>query len=438
LSGLVAPLCRSDARAKTLWRRALLDAVPYLFLTLSTAVRLAAGLVLLKYLARHFGPSTFGLLTQVMGIAAIFYLFAGGGITNGVIRNISATSSEAERRRWMSAGTTIAILSSIALAAVAVALALFGGRAIFGDPDYAPVFVGIAAAQVLVGFGNLALAYFSGIGDSRSFAAIHIVANILSLLLLVALTQRLGLGGAIFGLVAGPATIGSVALWRFCRQAAHHGMFRIIWDRPLLKDLFSYALVMASSVTAVPVAQLLIRIDMSQRLGWNVVGYWQAVAKISDAYMLFIGVILINSLLPRLSSLPEDARALRILWRFGALLLGVFVLGCCVIYAVRDHLLLAVYSEQFSTASNLVLPQLIGDTLKVTTLLLYYYLMSRGRVLIVFVSELALGVVLYALYLVMVPSYGAIAPVYAYAGAYAAVLLVTTGLLHFVRARAPL
>jgi hypothetical protein len=69
-------------------------------------------------------------------------------------------------------------------------------------------------------------------------------------------------------------------------------------------------------------------------------------------------------------------------------------------------------------------------------LLMYYYLMSRGRVLIVFVSESALGVALYVLYLVLVPSFGAIAPVYAYAGAYAAVLLVTTGLLHFVQARA--
>jgi polysaccharide transporter, PST family len=370
-----------------------------------------------------------------MGVAAIFNLFAGGGITNGVIRNISATSSETERLRWMWAGTTIAILSSIALAAIAVALALFGGRAIFGDPDYAPIFIGIAAAQVLVGFGNLALAYFSGIGDTRAFAAVQIIANILSLLLLVALTQRLGLRGAILGLVVGPATIGAVALLRFYRQAARGGMFRIIWDRPLLKDLLSYALVMASSVTAVPLAQLLIRIDMSERLGWNVVGYWQAVAKISDAYMLFIGVILVNFLLPQLSSRHEAASALRILLRFGALLLGVFVVVCGVIYAVRDQLLLIVYSEQFLTASNLVLPQLIGDTLKVVTLLLYYYLMSRGRVLIVFVSELALGVALYVLYLVLVPSFGAIAPVYAYAGAYAAVLLITTGLLHFVQAR---
>jgi hypothetical protein len=56
-------------------------------------------------------------------------------------------------------------------------------------------------------------------------------------------------------------------------------------------------------------------------------------------------------------------------------------------------------------------------------------------VLIVFVAELALGVALYALYLVLVPSYGTIAPVYAFAAAYAAVLLVMIGLVHFADER---
>src|SRR5262249_2205274 len=141
-------------------RRPLLDAPPYLFLILSTAVRLAAGLALLKFLAWQFGPSTFGLLTQVMGAAALFYMFAGGGITNGIIRNISATSSEAERRLWMSAGTTITVLPSIALAAIAIVLTLVRGRAIFCDSDYAPIFLALSPAPVLVGFCNFALALF--------------------------------------------------------------------------------------------------------------------------------------------------------------------------------------------------------------------------------------------------------------------------------------
>jgi O-antigen/teichoic acid export membrane protein len=387
------------------------------------------GLVVLKYLAWQFGPAIFGLLTQVIGIASIFYLFAGGGITNGVIRNISATPSDAERRRWMSAGTTITILSSIALAAVAVALALFGERALFGEPGFKLVFVGIAAAQVLVGFGNLALAYFSGIGDNRTFATIQIVANILSLALLVLFTESVGLHGAIFGLIVGPATTGAVALWRFSRNAPHYNMFHIVWNWPLLKNLLSYAAVMASSVAAVPLAQLLIRINLSDRLGWEAVGYWQAVAKISDANMQFIGVIIINYLLPQLSSRQDAMSALRVLFRMGAQLLGLLVAVCALIYAARYYLILIIYSEEFLTASNLILPQLLGDTFKAATLLLYYYFMSRGRVLIVFVSELALGTVIYVLYLIMVPSHGVIAPIYAYTAAYAGALLLMTGIL---------
>lgn len=407
----------------------LFEASPHLLLIVSTAVRLTAGFVVLKYLAWQFGPTTFGLLSQVMGTAAIFYLCAGGGITNGVIRNLSTASSEDERHRWMSAATTITVLSSTILAAIALALALFGSNAIFGDPDYAPVFVGIAGAQVLLGFGNLALAYFSGMGDVRTFATAQIVANLLSLLLLIVLAESVGLAGAIAGLVVGPATVGVVALWQFFRRKSNVGMLRIVWEPPLLKDLLSYAAVMASSVAAVPIAQLFIRMDMSERLGWQAVGYWQAVAKISDASMLFIGVILINYLLPQLSRRNEAASALRFLARFGTLLLGLFVVGCSLIYLARDYILLIIYSEEFLVASSLVLPQLIGDTFKVGTLLLYYYFMSRGRVLVVLVLELALGVMLYALYLILVPSYGVFAPIYAYAAAYAGVLLVATGLL---------
>jgi PST family polysaccharide transporter len=193
---------------------------------------------------------------------------------------------------------------------------------------------------------------------------------------------------------------------------------------------------MASTVTAVPVAQLLIRIDMSEHLGWTAVGYWQAIAKLSDAYMLFVGVIIINFLLPELSKRHEPASALRMLLRFGGLLLGVFVFAGGMIYFVRDYLLLTVYAEEFLIASNLVLPQLVGDSLKVAFLMLQYYFISREQVFIIFVSELMLGLALYALYLVLAPLYGAIAPIYAYAAVYGALLLVMIALLPVTRVRA--
>lgn len=384
----------------------------------------------------QFGPGIFGLLTQVMGVAAIFYMFAGGGSTYGLIRNISAASSAEERRRWMCAGTAINCLSSLALAAIAIALALLGGGLIFDDPSYGLVYIGIAVAQVVVGVGNLVLAYFSGIGDNRTFAVVNISGNILSLLLVIALAQGLGLVGTVFGLVLAPAMVGIVALLQFFRNGGDLAMFRIAWEPSLLKNLFSYSTAMACAVTAVPLAQLLIRIDMSLRLGWNFVGYWQTVAKLSDAYMLFVGVVFINYLLPQLSRRRGAADALRVLVHFGAPMLGMFVLACIAIYLARDYLILMIYSPAFLPAADLVPPQLVGDSLRVAALLLHYYFMSRGQILIVVASELTQGITLYILYLVLVPSYAAMAPVYGHVATYALLLALMLGFLCIAKRRA--
>jgi O-antigen/teichoic acid export membrane protein len=395
-------------------RRVLFGAISILFLLASTAVRLLAGFVLLKYLAFRFGPGTFGVLTQVMGVTALFYMFAGGGISNGLIHKISAAPSDAQQRRWMSAGATVNALASVMLAVVAGALAWFGAERIFGDAGYRWVFIVIVGGQFVMGFGALVLAYFSGIGDNRAFAIAQIAGNLLSLLLLVVLAEGFGLRGAMFGLVLGPACVGIVALWQFSLRGGSSEMFRLTSDRSLLANLMSYATLTACALTAIPFAQLLIRVDMSERLTWTDVGYWQAVAKLSEGYMLFVGVVLINYLLPQLSRL-EPPQARRALLRFGAALLAIFALAGVVIYLARDSIIVIVYSRQFLPASDLVAPQLLGDAFKIAAFLPYYYLLSRGHVLIIAVAELLQGIGLYGLYYAFVPSGTGAAPVYSHA-----------------------
>ena len=415
-------------------RNTLFEFAPLLFLGVSTAVRLVAGFILLKYLAVQFGPGSFGLLTQVMGVAAIFYMFAGGGITNGLIRNISAVFSLEEQQRWISAGITINALSSLALSAIAIALALLDGGVILGDPSHGWLYLVIAITQVVVGAGNVVLAYFSGIGEVRTFATAHIAGNTLSLLLLILLVEAVGFNGALLGAVLGPAITGVIALRQFFVRENHRGMlFRISWERPLLKNLSSYAAVMVCAVTAVPVAQLMIRLAMGKSLGWNFVGYWQAVAKVSDAYMAFIGVIFINYLLPKLSKLRSDAAALRVLRHFGASMLGIFFFAGITMYAVRHYVILIIYSQTFSPASDLVLPQLVGDGARIGTLLLQYYFMSRERFLIVMTLELMQGIALYSFYLIFAASYGAMAPVYSHVVTSGLMLSIAVGMLRIVK-----
>jgi PST family polysaccharide transporter len=404
-----------------------------IYLAGSTAVRLMTGLVALKYLAFAFGPASFGLLTQIMGVAAIFYMFAGGAIGWGLIRNIAAARFPHDRERWMSAACSINFASSIAFAAIALMLWLFDNGAIFRAPGYGWVYLGIAVAVPIVGFGNLILAYYSGVGDVRTFATINVAANVAALMLVIGLGLGFGLAGAVAGLALSPGTLGVIALWSLCRTKQGYAMLRVSWDVKALRDLLSYAAVLAASAAAIPAAQLLIRADLGERLGWDVVGYWQAVARLSDAYMTFIGVAFVNYLLPLLARRPDETASettpLRVLWRFDSALLPAFMVMCGAIYAFRNILLTAIFSGQFLPASGFFLPQLAGDVLRVAGLSLSYYFIAQGRLAIASWSEVGRGVALYVFYLMFAVPYGAAAPLYAHVATYAVFLAVMLGLL---------
>jgi len=162
-------------------------------------------------------------------------------------------------------------------------------------------------------------------------------------------------------------------------------------------------------------------------------GYWQAVAKLSDAYMVFIGVAFVNYLLPLLARRRDEPASepapLRVLWQFDIVLLTGFIVMCGAVYAFRNVLLTAIYSEQFLPASDFILPQLTGDVLRVAGLSLSYYFISQGRIAIASCSEAGRGVALYVFYLMLAAPYGAAAPLYAHVATYAVFLAVMLGLL---------
>lgn len=402
-----------------------------LILGASTSVRLATGLVILKFFAWYFGPANFGLLTQIMGVAAIFNTFAGGGITNGLIRNIAAARSEIEIRGWLSAGMTINALSSLVLTGIALVLWQFNEGAVFRNPSYAPVFLGIALVQPFVGIGNLILAYFSGIRQIHKYSVINVVANITSLLVLIGLAQVLGLKGAIAGLILSPALIGGIALWSLSRDTRDHGVLRFGWDGRQIADLMWYAAAMACAVTAAPISQLIIRLRMSESAGWEFVGYWQAVAKLSDSYMLFVGVVLVNHLLPELSRRRDNAHALRSVCRLGAPIVCSFALGATAVYLDREQIIRLVFSPEFSWASTFVLPQLLGDGVRVIALLLHYFFMSRGLIFVVCVNETIPPIATLLFYVVFFPYFGPIAAVYGHVVSGILLLFTTVATLLF-------
>jgi PST family polysaccharide transporter len=125
------------------------------------------------------------------------------------------------------------------------------------------------------------------------------------------------------------------------------------------------------------------------------------------------------------------------LWRFDIALLSGFLVLCGAVYALRNVLLAATYSERFLPAADFVLPQLAGDALRVAALSISYYFISQGRLVIATGAELGRGVALYVFYFMLIADYGAAAPLYAHVATYAVFLVAMLSLLLLAPAAKP-
>jgi O-antigen/teichoic acid export membrane protein len=384
-------------------------------LVIMVVVRLGSMLAMLKFIAARFGPEGFGAISQIMGVAAIFYTFAGGGLTNGLIKHVSEDSSNASRSEWLSAAGLIAVASSAGLAAIAIALYFFGAEPIFSDQRLAPVFLIIGAIQLLVGIGNISIAYLSGVSDLRRFVYANGAGNILALAILIGLAYIAGIEGAYLGAAALPLVPSLLGIWY---------VFRFHWpkefsldaDRSKIKRLLQFFASMLLASIAVPLAQLYMRADLGNSIGWQSVGYWQVVARTSDAYMQVFGVLFINFLLPQLSR-ERGPERLRMLFKLGAAVLGLFLAGALIYYVFRGPIIRIAFSPEFLPAKGLVAEQILGDFAKIIGLLIVYYFVSIGRIWIQGITEVSQAVLTIGLFLALRPSLGIQAAVLSYSAA---------------------
>lgn len=396
-------------------------------------VRTAALLVLLKLLALWFGTEGFGQLSQIIALGSLFSVLAGGGLTNGIVRNVAAAVTTADRAAWLKASLPIAAISAVVLAAVAIGLYTTAAPALFPGEDLAFTLIVIAGSQAIVGFGNVALSYLSGTHDLKAFTLAIASGSVATAVLVAGLAGAAGFRGAAAGCAAMALVPALTGLAVSARRIDWGLLRRTAVERVRAIALVKFGASMYLAVAAVPLVWVYIRSDLAHREGWEAVGLWQSTFRISEAYMQVFGVLFMNYALPQLAaSAPADrGRHLR---SIAALVFGLFAAGTSLLYVFRLTVLGLAFSTEFTAAAPYLAPQIAGDAFKLLSLLFVYYLTALNRVSVLAAMEVLQAVVLLIAYWILVPQAGERAPVFSYV---IATVVVSATTLVVVRARRP-
>jgi PST family polysaccharide transporter len=386
---------------------------------LSTFIKIIVGLISIKIVALYTGPSGIAILGQFMGFVNILSVIAGGGITLGIIKYVAEyANSEMELKGFLSNAFSFTLFFSLITLGLGVGFSKELAYWILGSEIYSNLIVWLALTQLFMTFNLLFCAIINGFGDIKRLVLINSLSSVLGLTVMVGMVGHYGLMGALLGFMMVQCMGFFVALAMVFREKWLKLLFLFSWKKIYLSKLFRYSVMNIISILALPLSQILVRNDLSHLFGWGAVGYWQAVARISDAYLLFITMTLTSYYLPRLSEL-KDAISVKqeIAQAYRIIMPAIFVM-LLALYLLRHFIVLVLYTPKFSPAENLFLFQYLGDFFRIAGWLFTYLLLAKAMMKTYIITEIVLALGFVFASHIMVRQFGLIGVAYAFAATY--------------------
>jgi PST family polysaccharide transporter len=375
---------------------------------IAVLVKMLTLLGLNKILAVYVGPTGYAVLGQFQNAVQMITTLASGAINIGVTKYTAEYYADEERQHavWRTAGT-ISLAGSLIAASLVVIFRQPLAAWFLKDETLASVFVWFAAALVFFVFNLLFLAILNGKKEIMRFVAANIAGSLFSLAVTATMAIRFGVYGALVAL----AIYQSLSFFVTLTLVFRASWFRLEYliggiDVAVAKNLARFTLMALTSSLCVPLSHILVRNHLGETLGWDYAGYWEAMWRLSLAYLMLVTTTLGVYYLPRLSELKDPGDIKREIFQGYRIILPVAVACAAAIYVFRSLIIRLLFSPEFGPMAELFAWQMVGDTLKIGSWILSYLMLSKAMTRLFVFSEITFAVFFVLLTMQLVAIFG--------------------------------
>lgn len=343
-----------------------------------------------KILAIYVGPVGYAALGQFQNAVQMITTFASGAINTGVTKYTAEYHSNEIKQRlvWRTAGTIAlsgSVFTAILIALNNQQLAIW----FLKDISYGGIFVWFAATLVLFTFNSLLLAILNGKKEIVRYVFANIAGSVFALLVTSIMAINFGLYGALVAL----AIYQSLAFFATLLLCCKATWFKFTYffggiDKRTAINLGKYTAMSLTSAVCVPVSHILVRNYLGEKFGWESAGHWEAMWRMSSAYLMLVTTTLSVYYLPRLSELQDSASIKNEIIQGYKIILPFAAICGLAIYLTRDFSISLLFSSDFEPMRELFAWQMVGDTLKIGSWILAYLMLSKALFLLFIVTEI--------------------------------------------------
>lgn len=376
----------------TLIKTSLLNAI-------AVVIKMLTLLGLNKILAIYVGPSGYAALGQFQNAVQMITTFASGAINTGVTKYTAEYHEDEMRQRtvWRTAGT-IALTGSMITALFVIVFNRTLASWFLKDETLGSVFIWFAVTLVLFVFNTLLLAILNGKKEIHRYVIANIAGSLFALAVTTAMAVKLGLYGALVSLAVYQSLTFFVTLF-VTYKASWFKLSYLVGaiDKKTAINLAKYTAMALTSAACVPLSHIVIRNHIGSSYGWDVAGYWEAMLRLSAAYLMLVTTTLSVYYLPRLSELTHAKDIRKEIFQGYKLILPVTAACSLIIFLLRDFIIELLFTAEFYPMRELFMWQMIGDTLKIGSWILAFLMLSKAMTKMFILSEIAFSISFVAL-----------------------------------------
>lgn len=336
--------------------------------------------ILNKILAVYVGPVGYAAIGQFQNFIQMITTFAGSAVNTAVVKYTAEYHEDEAKQKtiWKTAGSIVLIFSFVFTFLVLIfhqQLSFW----IFKTEDYSSILIWFAVFLIFFNLNALLLAILNGKKEILKLVTANIAGSLFSLIITGLLAVKFGLYGALVALSIYQSLNFAVTLYLSYKSEWFD--FSYLYgkvDPEVAKKFIAFAVMALVSAICVPLSQMVIRSYLVHEYSAIYAGYWEAMIRLSAAYLMLVTTTLSVYYLPRLSELSNIQDIKKEVFLGYKFIFPIAVLGGTAVYLLKDWIIPLLFSAEFLPMRELFLWQMIGDTLKIGSWILAYLMLGKA------------------------------------------------------------
>lgn len=360
-------------------------------------VRLIISAVLQRFLSEYVGPVGQYKIGQLRSLSQLLMSVTALGTFNGVIKYIAEYKKDEIKLQQLFSSVFVFLI--IGISSTTSVLLLFSSEIsayLFSTTEFSYLIKLTAVVVPFIAVQRVFNGVINGLSEYKKFAKIDLISYLLSAILTLIFLFQFNLNGVLIAIAITPVVQVLVMLFFFYKVLREYIQFKNLkLQAPMAKALLAFTVMSFVSSILLPIVEIDIRGMLDEKLSGRDAGIWTNMTFISQNYMVFSGSIFTLYVIPKFAGIYSAGNFKNEIISIYKTLLPLFAVGMILVFLFRNVIIELIYPGQIEMAP-LFKWQLMGDFVRLASLVLAHQFLAKKLVLNFIVTEIISLALFYA------------------------------------------